>query len=133
MTDRHLRLLVCGDRNWTDGGLIGDWLSMLRGDNPDMELCHGANGVRYRDGVMLEPIKSADAWAAWMAQLLDIPTTAFPAEWEKYGKRAGPIRNRQPPGTKPNKRRLPKPGRNRPAKGYDPTRRVWAALKAVAP
>ncbi len=34
-------------------------------------------------------------------------------------------KNRQPVGTPPNQRRLPKPGRNRPAKHYDVERKVW--------
>jgi len=92
---QQLRLLITGDRNWTDGGLIADWLSTLRGDNPDMLLCHGANGMRYKDGTLQEPKVSADALADWAARLLDIPVTPFPAEWGKFGKRAGPIRNRQ--------------------------------------
>lgn len=36
-------------------------------------------------------------------------------------------KNRQPVGTLPNQKRLPKPGRNRAAKGYDANLKVWVA------
>lgn len=34
-------------------------------------------------------------------------------------------KNRQPLGTPPNKRRIPKPGRTRLAKNYDAVRKAW--------
>ena len=39
--------------------------------------------------------KGADTLAQEWANEMDKPFILFPAEWEKYGKRAGPIRNSQ--------------------------------------
>lgn len=39
--------------------------------------------------------KGADAFGEEMADLLDIKLKIFPANWDKYGERAGPLRNRE--------------------------------------
>lgn len=39
--------------------------------------------------------KGADTWGWLWAKSAGIPTKEFPAEWDKYGKAAGPIRNKQ--------------------------------------
>lgn len=39
--------------------------------------------------------RGADTWGAEWAKLRDIPILRFPAEWDKYGRAAGPIRNSQ--------------------------------------
>lgn len=39
--------------------------------------------------------RGADLTGAQVAIDLGIPTRAFPADWDKYGKGAGPIRNQQ--------------------------------------
>lgn len=37
----------------------------------------------------------ADAAGEWYADFYDVPTKLFPADWDKHGRAAGPIRNEQ--------------------------------------
>lgn len=37
----------------------------------------------------------ADTWAAWWARQRGYPLKVFPADWARWGKRAGRIRNQQ--------------------------------------
>lgn len=39
--------------------------------------------------------RGADTCGELWAKHMGIPVTRFPAEWDKYGNRAGPIRNRK--------------------------------------
>ena len=39
--------------------------------------------------------RGADTMGEWWAKQNNIPVQPFPAEWNKYGKAAGPIRNKQ--------------------------------------
>lgn len=39
--------------------------------------------------------KGADTWGKEWAEQLGFPVKEFPADWEKYGKAAGAIRNKQ--------------------------------------
>jgi hypothetical protein len=75
------RLLFCGDRNWTDREPIAAYMRVLK-DRPGSEICHG--GAR-----------GADTIAGEEAAKRGIPVTVYRAEWAKYGKAAGPIRNRR--------------------------------------
>ncbi len=72
------RLLVCGSRYWTDARPIRDFLLTER---PQVVIVGGARG--------------ADKLAAEIAIDLKMSTLVFPAEWGRYGKRAGPIRNKR--------------------------------------
>lgn len=78
-----IRLLICGSRNWDDGAFILSELEKrcVGGDRPDVVIHGNARG--------------ADILGALAATKLDIPIIAYPADWGKYGKAAGPIRNRQ--------------------------------------
>jgi hypothetical protein len=74
--------LICGSRVWTDGELI---LSTLR----DIH-------ARERVDVVIEgEAPGADTLARQAAEHLGIPVLAFPADWERYGRGAGPRRNQQ--------------------------------------
>ena len=73
-----MRLLVCGDRNWTNKDLIKLWIQELK---PHI-IIHGA-------------AKGADKLAGEIANELGITVSEFPADWNKFGKSAGPIRNLQ--------------------------------------
>ena len=73
-----MRILFCGDRHWTNYKVICDVMIEHR---PTVVIEGGANG--------------ADTLSLEAAEVFDICVQSFPAEWEKYGKAAGPIRNTQ--------------------------------------
>lgn len=74
-----MRVLVCGDRNWSDKKKIRARLSLcLVGTT----IIHGA-------------ARGADSIAGEVARELGFEVCEFPAEWERFGRAAGPIRNRQ--------------------------------------
>ena len=76
------RLLVCGDRKWRERHYLFDTLDDI----------HALYGV----SLLIEGGASgADRVAKEWAHSRDIPVEEYPAEWDKYGKAAGPIRNRQ--------------------------------------
>lgn len=75
-----MRVLVCGGRDYDDAvrvGLVLDWLHELFVID---RVIHGA-------------AKGADALAAAWCILNDVVDEPFPAEWDRYGKRAGVLRN----------------------------------------
>lgn len=73
-----MRVLVCGDRDWTDGMLVRQVLEKLR---PRVIIEGGARG--------------ADACARAVAPAIEAELLTFWAEWKKHGKAAGPIRNQR--------------------------------------
>ncbi len=79
-----LRILVCGGRHFADYGLLEKTI----------------NGVIAKSGCSDAEIVSghcvgADRLGELYAEKHNAPVKIFPAEWKKYGKRAGPIRNKQ--------------------------------------
>jgi hypothetical protein len=68
--------LITGDRNWTDKRLIQEWLKRL---DITAVIEGGARG--------------ADALAGQSASELGIEVAEVPADWDKHGRAAGPIRN----------------------------------------
>lgn len=73
-----MKILVCGSRHFND---FPELMKVL--DRYDItEIIEGE-------------AEGADRLARLYGEYLDIPVRAFPAEWDKYGKSAGPIRNRQ--------------------------------------
>lgn len=74
-----MRILVCGDRNWSDFNII------------KRELSKYPNGTIIIEG----DCRGADNIGEYIAKQLGFEVIKFPANWEKYGKSAGPIRNRQ--------------------------------------
>jgi hypothetical protein len=75
-----LRVLVCGDREWTDYTTIYQALRDLK-DQIEIVIDGAARG--------------ADTLGNKAARALDLNWQRYPAEWTKYGNPAGPIRNRQ--------------------------------------
>ncbi len=73
-----MKLLICGDRNWTDKKLMGDWLDII--DNSPEEIISGG-------------CRGADKLAEELAADRGIAMRVFLADWKRYGKAAGPIRN----------------------------------------
>jgi hypothetical protein len=77
-----LRVLVCGSRDWEDHEAITRRLSALPGEHRPVTIVQG--GAR-----------GADRMAARAARYWGFDVEEHPADWEKHGKIAGPIRNRE--------------------------------------
>lgn len=74
-----MRVLVCGSRNWRDG------LAIQR------ELVKLERGTTVIEG----EARGADRFARLTGEALGWPVLRFPADWNRYGKAAGVIRNKQ--------------------------------------
>jgi hypothetical protein len=73
-----VRALVCGGREWSNGESIRKALIDF---NPRVVI-HGN-------------CRGADKLAGIEAKKLGIEVVVFPAQWNRYGRAAGPIRNQQ--------------------------------------
>lgn len=73
-----IRLLVCGDREWTDRKLIRRFLKTLK-------------PIFVIEG----EAKGADTIARQEAEAIGIQVMKFHADWNRYGKAAGMVRNAQ--------------------------------------
>ena len=69
-------MLICGDRNWQKRGIIRRILLQTK---PSCVIQGEARG--------------ADTIAKQEAMNFGIPVMGFPAQWDYYGRKAGPIRN----------------------------------------
>ena len=74
-------VLVCGSRDYTNRLLITERLCALQDDGYDTLIEGEARG--------------ADTIAKLAGEALGMQIMPFPADWDKYGKRAGYIRNQQ--------------------------------------
>lgn len=81
-----MTVLVCGDRDWDDRETVRKWLKRLPSGT---HVIHGA-------------CRGADLQAAEVAEELGFTTQGYPADWEKHGKAAGPLRNREMLDLKPD-------------------------------
>ena len=72
-------ILVCGDRNWSNFDIIKSYLEMAKMIGFDTIVEGEANG--------------ADSMARDIGMALGFEVIREPAEWEKYHRSAGPIRN----------------------------------------
>ena len=75
----QMKILVCGSRDWHEFGFI---LLQLKRLPKDTIIINGA-------------CKGADKLSTKAAQTLGLQVKEYPAEWDKYGKSAGPKRNSQ--------------------------------------
>lgn len=80
-------ILVCGSRTWTDERVIREAL--------DARMPYDALADDQLPTVMHGNARGADRIAADVAVDLGFWVQAFPADWKRHGKAAGPIRNRQ--------------------------------------
>lgn len=84
-----MRVLVCGDRNWVERGALVTVLDQLwiehRDDVGGFTVIHGA--ARGAD-------RMAGEWAQSRRDegVVELP---FPADWRRYKRGAGPVRNTQ--------------------------------------
>ncbi|HEX9994421.1 MAG TPA: DUF2493 domain-containing protein [Acidimicrobiales bacterium] len=81
-----MRVLVCGDRNWTDYRMVAAALE-----------AHHRTVAPGEPFVVIEGgARGADALAArWAFHRSGVDHERYPADWDRYGKRAGPIRNQR--------------------------------------
>jgi hypothetical protein len=85
-----LRLLVTGARAWSDEVSLRQYLNAWLWTNPTMILVHG------------DCPTGADAMASKWARDNNVPEEKYPADWNKHGKPAGHIRNKQMVDTSPD-------------------------------
>lgn len=76
------RVLVCGGRDFADAESLVTFLNDFHSKTPISVLIEG--GARGAD-------RLARTWAEWMR----IRVETYNADWDRYKKSAGPIRNRQ--------------------------------------
>jgi hypothetical protein len=84
IADAHLpklKVLVCGGRNYTNRDEVYRALDNLSN--------------MYQVEVISGMAKGADTFGYDWAILSGYPVHEYPAEWSKYGRKAGPIRNQQ--------------------------------------
>lgn len=79
------RVLVCGGRSFGIGK-PDEWLLMFR----TLSAMHEKH---YFTRIIEGGAPGADAGARTFGARLDIPVVTYEADWDRYGKGAGPIRN----------------------------------------
>jgi hypothetical protein len=77
-----MRVLVCGGRDFSDCGLVWNILDDLA-------------KIEVVDCVIEGDARGADRIAGAWAKRRRVDLRLFPADWIKYGKAAGPIRNQK--------------------------------------
>lgn len=77
-----MRVLVCGGRDYSDVSRVSAVLDKL----------HHEAGI---DVVIEGGARGADRWAYQWADLNNVETNTFEADWENHGSFAGPMRNKR--------------------------------------
>ncbi len=77
-----MKLLVCGDRNWSNRQFIMDVIQRIEWGSPALTVIHGG-------------CRGADTLAESICDEMDLFSEVYQADWKKHGKAAGPIRNQQ--------------------------------------
>jgi len=75
-------VLICGDRYWINKDVIRRELLPLKEHNPNIIIITGA-------------CKGADLLGEEVAKELGFQIKSYPANWNRHGNAAGPIRNQQ--------------------------------------
>jgi len=73
-----MKTIVCGDRDWTDTGLVYGILSAIE-----------------IDCIIEGEARGADLIARAYAEYFGVPFIPHPANWSRFHRAAGPIRNRE--------------------------------------
>lgn len=85
-----MRVLISGDRNWDDPKPIANIMyKIVYSRVDDVVFLHGN-------------ARGADTMCDVIAKLYDYEVESYPADWTKYGKAAGPIRNKEMLDTDPD-------------------------------
>lgn len=77
-----MRVLVCGGRDFNEYESLEYFLDAFRAENDVSVVIHGA-------------ARGADSMAGEWAKSRGIPVIVFPADWNRHGRAAGPIRNKK--------------------------------------
>lgn len=79
------RIIVCGCRDWTDRTRLENAImgALIRANTSNVEIVHGGCPT------------GADEIASRLCETGRINEQIYKADWNKFGKRAGPIRNEQ--------------------------------------
>ena len=77
-----MKFLICGSRNWKNEKLLRKRIKAMLGENSEHTIING--GCRGAD-VMSTQLAKDEGWTV----------KEYPADWKKYKKAAGPIRNQQ--------------------------------------
>lgn len=77
-----MRVLICGSRDFMDAEFLNSTLDMLHS--------------KYHFTCVIEgEAMGADKLSAAWAARNDVPVEKYPADWNRYGRGAGPVRNKQ--------------------------------------
>ena len=80
---------MCGSREWTDERIVRAVLNGFHWECGEVDMVLIEGGARGADAI-------AGAWADEPSDDIVSPDhRCFPADWEKHGKAAGPIRNQR--------------------------------------
>ena len=82
MSDGLKRYIVCGGRHYDDWNFLCTNLNVLLDTDWNFVLVHGA-------------APGADTLAGEWGDAADVVVEPHPADWDKYGKKAGMIRNKE--------------------------------------
>ncbi len=95
------RVLVCGSRDWRDPTPIRYALAKLQAAWGSFEVVDDGMSLKrctrsvQRIAVMPSDARGADTLARQAARDLGLMVREFPANWKRYGKAAGMIRNQE--------------------------------------
>jgi len=81
-THGKTRIIVCGCRDFSDEALFARTVDEILPQYENIELISGH-------------AKGADTFCETYAATHNIPVTIFKPDWKKYGRGAGPVRNRE--------------------------------------
>ena len=88
---RGLRIIVCGGRKYDDRPQMKEVLTKLHEERPIVECIHGdARGADILSGYFFKKFYP------------EVAMTPVPADWDKYGRAAGAIRNKVMLAMKPD-------------------------------
>lgn len=82
-----MRVIVCGSRAWPDPVRVYEGLNQLYLEHGPFTLVHG--------GCATGADAAAAHWHIAAGRSLGCVEVKYRADWEKFGKRAGPIRNKR--------------------------------------
>lgn len=77
-----MRILFCGDRNWSDYDSVLETMRSYKNNSGLVTVIEGE-------------ARGADTLARIAGEELGLTVVKYPADWDRHGKAAGPIRNQQ--------------------------------------